>query len=125
MHRYTLAGGKQPAKLVHAGEAGEAMRAARDEVLAGYENDRSMAGVEDKRSVASELAAERFRLATELAVAGKSPYPDGAAFVASDMPDLGAIVARHARERRPVVLVYPDGEERVLAPGQLAERGAA
>jgi hypothetical protein len=37
MHRYTLAGGKQPAELVHAGEAGEAMRAARDEVLAGYE----------------------------------------------------------------------------------------
>jgi len=30
-----------------------------------------MAGVEDKRSVASELAAERFRLATELAVAGR------------------------------------------------------
>jgi hypothetical protein len=84
-----------------------------------------MAGLEDSRSVASELAAERFRLATELAVAGKSPYPDGAAFVASDMPDLGAIVARHARERRPVVLIYPDGEERVLAPGQLAERGAA
>ncbi|MGH2845852.1 MAG: hypothetical protein ACRDL0_07510 [Thermoleophilaceae bacterium] len=84
-----------------------------------------MAGLEDKRSVASELAAERFRLATELAVAGRSPYPDGAAFVASDMPDLGAIVARHARERRPVVLIYPDGEERVLAPGQLAERGAA
>jgi hypothetical protein len=122
MHRYTLAGGKQPPKLAHAGEAGEAMRAARDEVR---EDDRSMAGVEDKRSVASELAAERFRLATELAVAGKSPYPDGAAFVASDMPDLGAIVARHARERRPVVLVYPDGEERVLAPGQLTERGAA
>jgi hypothetical protein len=37
MHRYTLAGGKQLAELVHAGEAGEAMRAARDEVLAGYE----------------------------------------------------------------------------------------
>jgi hypothetical protein len=40
------------------------------------------------------------------------------------MPELGAIVARHAREGRPVVLVYPDGEERVLAPG-LAESGAA
>jgi hypothetical protein len=37
MHRYTVAGGKQPAEPVHAGEAGEAMRSARDEVLAGYE----------------------------------------------------------------------------------------
>jgi hypothetical protein len=84
-----------------------------------------MADLGHERTVAAELAAERFKLATDLAVEGKSPYPDGAAFVASDMPDLGAIVARHARERRPVVLVYPDGEERVLAPGQLAERGAA
>lgn len=37
MHRYTVAGGKQPAEPVHAGETGEAMRSARDEVLAGYE----------------------------------------------------------------------------------------
>jgi hypothetical protein len=37
MHRYTLAGGKQPAAPVHAGDACEAMRAARNEVLAGYE----------------------------------------------------------------------------------------
>ena len=84
-----------------------------------------MAGIDDKPSLATELAAERFKLATELAIDGKSPYPDGAAFVAADIPDLGEIVARHARERRPVVLVYPDGEERVLAPEHLPERGAA
>jgi hypothetical protein len=44
--------------------------------------------------------------------------------VAADLPELGAIVARHARERWSLVLVYPDGEERILTPGQLAE-GAA
>jgi hypothetical protein len=44
-----------------------------------------MAGLEETRSVASQLAADRFRLMTELAVAGKSPYPDGAAFVPSDL----------------------------------------
>lgn len=75
--------------------------------------------------MASELAAERFRLATELAVEGRSPYPEGAAFVGADLAGLGAIVARHARERRTVVLVYPDGEERILAPGPLAEQGLA
>jgi len=37
MHRYTLAECKQAAEPVHAGEPGEAMRATRDEVLAGYE----------------------------------------------------------------------------------------
>lgn len=84
-----------------------------------------MARLEGQRTVATELAAERFKLATELAVEGRSPYPEGAAFVAADLSELGAIVARHARERRPVVLVYSDGEERILTPGQLAEQGAA
>lgn len=37
MHRHTLAGGKQPAEALQPGEFGEAMRAARAEVLAGYE----------------------------------------------------------------------------------------
>jgi hypothetical protein len=84
-----------------------------------------MARLENQRTVATELAAERFRLATKLAVDGRSPYPEGAAFVAADLPELGSIVARHARERRPVGLVYPDGDERFLTPGQLPEQRAA
>jgi hypothetical protein len=84
-----------------------------------------MAHLENQRTATTELAAERFRLATELAVEGRSPYPEGAAFVAADLAELGSIVARHARERRAVVLVYPDGDERVLTPGQLTEQGAA
>jgi len=47
-------------------------------------------------------------------VEGKSPYPNEAAFLAADLPDLGAVLAGYAKERRPVVLVYPDGEERIL-----------
>jgi len=38
MHRHTLGGGKQPARPFHEGDCGEAMRIARDEVLARYEN---------------------------------------------------------------------------------------
>ena len=37
VHRHTLKGGKQAAEPFHQGAAAEAMRAARDEVLAGYE----------------------------------------------------------------------------------------
>lgn len=37
MHRHTLTGGKQTAEATTAVEAGEAMRGARDEILAGYE----------------------------------------------------------------------------------------
>lgn len=38
MHRYTARGGKQPAEpVIRGGDAGDAMRAARDEVMGGYE----------------------------------------------------------------------------------------
>jgi hypothetical protein len=73
-----------------------------------------MATLDHTRSLAQDLAAERFKLATELAIEGKSPYPNGAAFVAADEPELGVWMADYAREHRPVVLVYPDGDERVL-----------
>ena len=36
VHRHTLTAGKQPADTFHEGGPAEAMRAARDEVLAGY-----------------------------------------------------------------------------------------
>jgi hypothetical protein len=84
-----------------------------------------MATLNESHSTAWEFAAERFRLATDLAVEGKSPYPNEAAFVASDLPNLGAILAEYAKERRPVVLVYSDGEERVLIPERVAERPTA
>lgn len=80
-----------------------------------------MATLDRSQSAAGELTAERFRLATDLAAEGRSPYPDGAAFVASDLPNLGEVLASYARERRPVVLVYADGEERLLVP-EAAER---
>jgi hypothetical protein len=84
-----------------------------------------MATVDGTRSTAQELAAERFKLAIDLAVDGRSPYPGGAAFVAADQPDLGVWMARYAREHRPVVLVYPDGDERVLLAVPAASRWRA
>jgi hypothetical protein len=82
-----------------------------------------MATLDQSASAARQLAAERFRLATDLAVEGRSPYPDEAAFVATGLPKLGEIVAEYAKERRAVVLVYPDGEERVLVPERTADGG--
>lgn len=37
MHRHTLTGAKQTAEATTTDETGEAMRAARDEILSGYE----------------------------------------------------------------------------------------
>jgi len=83
-----------------------------------------MAALDTSPSAAGEFAAERFRLAIDLAIEGKSPYPNEAAFVASDLPNLGAILAEYAKERRPVVLVYPDGEERILTPERVPTTAA-
>jgi len=79
-----------------------------------------MAELANPSTAAAALAAQRFELAIELAIDGKSPYPNGAAFVASDMPGFGETLARYARERIPVVIVYPDGEERILMPESIA-----
>jgi hypothetical protein len=84
-----------------------------------------MAQLANPPTAAATLAAQRFELAIELAVEGKSPYPNGAAFLASDLPGFGEALARFARERIPVVIVYPDGEERILSPEQVADRPVA
>jgi len=84
-----------------------------------------MATLDRSQSEAAQFAAERFRLAVDLAVEGKSPYPNEAAFLAADLPNLGVILAEYAKERRPVVLVYPDGEERILVSSAAAPQQAA
>jgi hypothetical protein len=77
-----------------------------------------MATVTDNsRTPGSELASRRFDAAIEDAIAERpSQYPNGASFVGADLPGLGAILAEYAREERPVVLVYPDGSERIIEP---------
>jgi hypothetical protein len=56
----------------------------------------------------SELALERL---TELATRGEARYPSGTIFMGSDMPDFELVLLRHIREGRPMVIVFPDGEE--------------
>lgn len=77
-----------------------------------------MATVTDKtRTPGSVLASERFDAAIEDGIAERpARYPNGAAFVGADLPGLGEILARNAREDRAVVLVYPDGEEWIVEP---------
>lgn len=77
-----------------------------------------MAGVASgSRGPGSVLASQRFDAAIEDGIAERpARYPNGAAFVGGDLPGLGEILARHAREDRAVVLVYPDGEEWVIEP---------
>jgi hypothetical protein len=62
-------------------------------------------------SDASSLAFERFRDALEGRAGG---YPHGAAFVPSDAPYTAKVLLRALEEGQPVVLVYPDGQERIV-----------
>jgi hypothetical protein len=62
-------------------------------------------------SEASSLAFERFRGALEGRARG---YPRGAVFVPSDASYTRKALLRALREEKPVVLVYPDGHERIV-----------
>lgn len=69
-------------------------------------------------SEASGLAFERFRDALEGRATG---YPRGAIFVPSDAPYTRKTLLRALREGQPVVLVFPDGQERIVqgeSPGR-------
>lgn len=69
------------------------------------------------RTPGSILASQRFDAAIEDGIAERpARYPNGASFVGADLPGLGEILARDALEERAVVLVYPDGEERIIEP---------
>ena len=61
-------------------------------------------------------AAKVMDRAIELAIEGKSPYPERAAFIDADTPSAGHEIERAADEGLPVVLVSADGSTRVLRP---------
>jgi hypothetical protein len=50
------------------------------------------------------------------AIAGLPTYPSGTTFIRSDMDGFGKSIAEDAREGKPIVIEYPDGEERFLVP---------
>jgi len=73
--------------------------------------------VESDRSPAAEVMDQ----AIELAIGGRSPYPERAAFIDADTPSAGHDIERAADEGLSVVLVSADGSTRVLRP-ELATR---
>jgi hypothetical protein len=54
--------------------------------------------------------------AIDLAIEGRSPYPERAAFIDADEPGAGPAIERAADEGLSVVLVSADGSTRVLNP---------
>ena len=60
--------------------------------------------------MSADLTFKRFKAA----LAGEGRYPQGATFVDAEAPFAGSAVVRRAREGLPVVLVYPDGVEKII-----------
>jgi hypothetical protein len=71
---------------------------------------------ENGRSPAAKVMDE----AISLAIEGRSPFPDRAAFVDADKASAGHEIKRAADEGMPVVLVAADGSTRVLLPEAMA-----
>jgi hypothetical protein len=67
-------------------------------------------------SPGSRLAGERMDASIDAVVAGRPAYPSGTVFIGADMDGFGEVLARTIRARQPIVVVYPDGEERFLLP---------
>ena len=67
---------------------------------------------ESNHSPAAKVMGE----AIDLAVEGRSPYPERAAFIDADTPSAGHDIERAADEGLSVVLVSADGSTRVLKP---------
>lgn len=68
--------------------------------------------IDTGRSPAAEVMDE----AIDLAIEGRSPYPNRAAFIDADTASAGHEIKRAADEGLPVVLVATDGSSRVLTP---------
>jgi hypothetical protein len=62
----------------------------------------------------------RLWIALHLAIEGRSPYPEHAAFIDAESPHAGHEITRAFDEGYAVVLVSADGRERVITATTLA-----
>jgi len=69
-------------------------------------------GADPKRFPAAKVMDE----AIDLAIEGRSPYPEKAAFIDANAPSAGHAIERAADEGLAIVLVSTDGSTRVLRP---------
>ena len=67
---------------------------------------------------ATEIIFDRVTRAIEL---DEFDYPNDVVFVAADLPDFGAIMRRALKKEKPILVVYPDGTDRLIpAPNALS-----
>jgi hypothetical protein len=71
--------------------------------------------METATGIGRTATEERFLEAIDSATHGVERYPSGTAFIdAERLDELGPVFARYIRDHRPVVLVFPDGDEHLI-----------
>jgi hypothetical protein len=76
----------------------------------------------ERQDFAVELVERMLRLDAE----GLNPYPNDALFLEADAPDLGQALREAFLEDNPIIVVYPDGQERLIEardPFAVPQRG--
>jgi hypothetical protein len=76
-----------------------------------------MGAIEKSNTKATEIIFDRVTKAIEL---DEFDYPNEVVFIAADLPDFGIIMRRALKKEQPIIVVYPDGSERLIpAPSAL------
>jgi hypothetical protein len=70
-----------------------------------------MGAVAKSNTKATEIIFDRVTKAIEL---DDFDYPNDVVFVAADLPDFGIIMQRALKKEQPILVVYPDGSERLI-----------
>jgi hypothetical protein len=77
-----------------------------------------MGAVAKSNTKATEIIFDRVNKAIER---DEFDYPNNVVFVAADLPDFGIVMRRALKKEQPIIVVYPDGSDRLIpAPADLS-----
>jgi hypothetical protein len=71
----------------------------------------AMGTVAGGNTPATEIACDRM---TELLLADETEYPSEIIFIPADLADFGEVMSRALLEEKAIIVVYPDGRERLI-----------
>lgn len=79
-----------------------------------------MGTVASNNTPATDLAFDRV---AELIVADEIDVPNRSVFIPADIPAFGSVMKSALLEDKPIVVIYPDGYERVIEPVDASHSG--
>jgi hypothetical protein len=71
----------------------------------------TMGAVAKGNTKATEIIFDRVTKAIEL---DEYDYPNEVVFIAADLPDFGVIMREALKKEQPILVVYPDGSDRLI-----------